>query len=131
MNEYVESKVGLPGLLLALFGFLVGLLNLIWFGYTVVMLGLALSQGADPAVVLVNSGTSLVLQVFAMMAGLLQIVAGLRLRSARSPMLVYAGALSAMLPCCSGGCCCVGFAIGAWALVAVQDDQVKAAFSEP
>jgi hypothetical protein len=37
----------------------------------------------------------------------------------------------AALPCCIGlPCCCFGLPVGIWAIVSMQDDQVKAAFSE-
>jgi hypothetical protein len=36
----------------------------------------------------------------------------------------------AMLPCCTGLCCCLALPVGIWAIITMQDDQVKAAFAE-
>ena len=59
------------------------------------------------------------------------IFAATRLRSLRSPGLVYAGAIVASLPCCMGvPCCCIGLPVGIWVIMTMQDEQVKSAFTE-
>ena len=54
--------------------------------------------------------------------------AGMKLRSLQSPGIVYAGSILAAIPCCAGGCCCLGLPVGIWAIVVMQDEEVKAAF---
>ncbi len=139
MNEYVQSKVGPPGIALMVLGIVSVLANL---GTATVVILTSVTQIID----MVNSGApvetwiawftssgyQMVMMLIAGVISVLVIVAGARLRSARSPALVYLGSILAMLPCCGVGvpCCCFGLPIGIWALVTMQDEQVKAAFAE-
>ncbi len=64
-----------------------------------------------------------------LVAALLVIVAGLRMRALRSFGLVVMGALTACIPCvtCSG-CCGLGEIAGVWALVVLFNPEVRQAF---
>jgi hypothetical protein len=64
-----------------------------------------------------------------LLAALLTLFGGIRMRSLRSYALSIAGAISAAIPCltCSGTCC-FGEFIGLWALIVLLNAEVKAAF---
>lgn len=136
MNEYVRSKVGPPGIALAVLGLGAILVNLAvlvmsLLGYASTIASLA-SGELDAATTssVVSSLIGYLLQfALSCLASFIVAFAGLRLRGARSPGLVYFGSVLAMLPCV-GPCCCLGLPIGIWAIVTMQDEQVKAAFSE-
>ncbi|MBA2321138.1 MAG: hypothetical protein H0V89_08280 [Deltaproteobacteria bacterium] len=136
MNEVVASKVGPPGIALALFGLgsiathlMLGLIVLVGAFPTVLALLGGESESAEVQTFLATTGWQILWLAIGFFTSFLVTFAGLRLRSARSPALVYVGAVSAMLPCVS--CCCVlGLPIGIWVLVVMQDGQVKAAFAE-
>lgn len=139
MNEYVQSKVGPPGIALALLGVLCILGNL--FGATFQIIGavatiLDLVNSSAPTEAWVawfmSQGYQIVMLLISALISVIVLVSGIRLRSARSAPLVYVGAVMAMLPCCGVGfpCCCFGLPLGIWAIMTLQDDQVKAAFAE-
>lgn len=137
MNEYVQSKVGPPGIALAVFGVLCLLLNML--GAVFQLLGAMasimamLDSGAGTDVWInwfMSTGVYIVSMMFAVLWSVLIIFGGLRLRSARSPAMVYVAAILASFPCCTSWCCCFGLPLGIWAIMTMQDDQVKAAFAE-
>ena len=137
MNEYVESKVGPPGIALAIFGLLCLLFNLAVValqGMGAVRSILVLVEGgagADQWIAwFLSAGIYLTMSLFSMLWSVVMILAGLRLRAGRSAALVYVGAVMAMLPCCALYCCCFGLPLGIWAIVTMQDEQVKVAFAE-
>lgn len=61
-------------------------------------------------------------------AGVLILMAGVRLRQARSYSLVMTAAILAMIPCTAGCCCLIGLPIGIWVLMTVKEPTVKAVF---
>lgn len=140
MNEYVAGKVSLPGLLLQIFGALVILGNLlsivlffIQYGITLVMFLIAGDMEAFMATllsVIPSAVTGLGLPIASFIAAIVIIMAGGKLKSTSSAGLVYAGAIFAMMPCCSNYCCCIGAGLGIWVLVTMQDEQVRSAFAE-
>lgn len=131
MNEYVQRKVDPPGIALALFGAASILVNLLAGVFQLVYAIQALSSGASITSFLMSQGWSLPVAAAGFFASFVVLVAGLRLRSLRSPGLVYTGAVFAMLPCCVGPyCCCLGIPLGIWTILTMQDEQVKAAFAE-
>lgn len=137
MNEYVESKVGPPGIALAIFGALCLLLNLLGAGIQLlgavaqIMQLLDAGAGADAWIAWFTSqGFYIVSMMFAVLWGILILVGGLRLRSGRSSALVYFAAFLASFPCCTSWCCCFGLPLGIWVVMTMQDDQVQAAFAE-
>ncbi len=135
MNEYVEQKVGLPGLALMAFGGLSFAGNLL-VALTMLVLSnpLALVQAGAGAEAwtgwMLSSGGYILGALFAMLCSPVVIAAGARLRSARSASLVYVGAFLAACPCCANYCCCLGLPLAVWAIMALQDNQVRAAFEE-
>ena len=137
MNEVVAKKVGPPGIALALFGLasiatqlLSGVGLLASSMSTLLALLGGSSTAGDFQVFLASTGWQLVLVTVSFFASFVVTFAGLRLRSARSAGLIYVGAVLAMVPCCVGCCCVVGFPIALWAIAVMQDEQVKAAFAE-
>ncbi len=137
MNESVARKVGPPGIALALFGlvsiglhFLGGVANVALSFPAILRLLEADSTAADFQLFVLNPGWQLIWGISGFFASFLVTFAGLRLRSARSAWLIYLGAIAAMFPCCGSACCVLGLPLGVWALVVMQDEQVKAAFSE-
>lgn len=135
MNEATD-KVSLPGTVLAAsgaFSLAFGLLMLTLQLVSIVpgMLD-ALSNGyiVDWLMAMMLSQIpSLVFSFLGLAGAVVTIVAGMRLRSLSSPSLVYAGAIMAMLPCCSP-CCPIGLLTGGWALFVMQDDEVRAAMAD-
>src|SRR5205807_657149 len=80
----------------------------------------AKSQGA--AVMFGSGGVGLV-------ASLIIILGGLRMRALRSYGLAVTGSVLALLPCVTcTGCCGLGQGIGIWALVVLLKPEVKALF---
>lgn len=141
MDEEVARRVRPPGILLALVGALVMLSNLFglaWLGWFVVLpVATDLAASGDVALELprlVSQAPFLASSALALGGGLLMLIGGVRLSSARSPAIIYLGATAAMLPCSSGfapvlpiPCCCIGFPLGAWAVLVLQDPAVRAA----
>lgn len=132
-----EEKVNMPGTVLMIVGILTILGNLINLAWTLVSLipSLidALNYGADALMAFVlGAGITLVTQAISsgigLFVGALAAYAGTKLKSLQSPGVVYAGAILSMIPCCAGGCCCLGLPAGIWVLVVMQDEEVKAAF---
>lgn len=135
MNEYVQDKVNGPGLGLLVVGILGILLNLGYGGYNLVFgLILPLTQGADFATLLGASVAVLIqalIFLLSVVGSIIIAIAGTRMRAVRSPGLVYLGSILAIVGCCgSGACWCLGLPVGIWAIITMQDDQVKAAFTE-
>ncbi len=134
MNEYVESKVGPPGIAMAILGACVILISLLMTVLGLVQSLLPLLGAEDMVAALIASAVTLAMSMLwplaTMFGGVMVLLGGLRLRSARSSGLVYVGAIAAMVPCCSYYCCCFGIPLGIWAIMTMQDDQVQAAFAE-
>ena len=139
MNEYVEEKVKGPGIALLVVGILAiigNLLGLVWQligAVPYIIDGVTSGYGMEYWIpFLTGQGWSLIMSLIGFFVAFVVIFAGSRLRAIRSPGVVYAGAILASLPCCGVGlpCCCIGLPVGIWAIVPMQDEQVKAAFSE-
>lgn len=133
MNDSVRRKINLPGMALAVFGAGSILVNLLLALLLLIStLGQVSALGPSVDVLLatfLGQGWYLVLCVIGFFASFVVLVAGLRLRTARSPGLVTVGALLAMLPCGTNLCCCFGLPLGLWVLVVLRDKQVQAEFS--
>ncbi|TNE84422.1 MAG: hypothetical protein EP330_29865 [Deltaproteobacteria bacterium] len=132
-----EEKVNMPGIALIVLGavtILVSLGRLVLSLLSLIpQLIETLDYGTDALIAfLIGAGLSVVVQVInsgiSIIVGGLVAFGGVKLRSLQSPALVYAGSVLAMIPCCSGPCCCLGLPIGIWAIVTMQDEEVKAAF---
>jgi hypothetical protein len=64
-----------------------------------------------------------------LLTGIIPIIAGIRMRGLRGYGLAIFGSILALFPCVSGGCCLIiGPIAGIWALVALSNAEVKAAF---
>jgi uncharacterized membrane protein YesL len=137
MNEYVESKLGPPGIALMVFGTVCMLFSLL---STVVQLISAMAQfaivvdsGFDTAILInfmTSSGFGILSTCLAFLWAFVIIFGGMKLKSGQSPALVYVACFLAGFPCCTSWCCCFGLPLSIWAIVTMQDEQVKAAFAE-
>ena len=115
-------------------GALVIFWNLIALPLNLVTSVLPLLQDGDIVAALMSSALSLVTGILFpliwMAFGAVIAYGGNCLRSGQNAPVVYAASIMAMIPCCSGVCCCLGIPIGIWAIVTMQDEQVAAAFAE-
>lgn len=131
----VTDRVALPGLALAITGALSLLFGLVSIGLQLAALlpGLMVVDGGEVPGFLMTSlmrqAPGLLYAVVTMIASLLTLIAGMRLRSVQSPTLIHIGAVLAMVPCCSP-CCFLGVFTGGWALWSIQDDEVRAALAD-
>lgn len=57
------------------------------------------------------------------------VYAGFQMRQLKSYGLVTAGAILAMIPCCTVYCCVPGLAAGIWTLIVINKPEVKSAFT--
>jgi predicted PurR-regulated permease PerM len=64
----------------------------------------------------------------ASVVGVVTIIGGIKMRNLRGRGLAMTGSILSMIPCTSG-CCIVGLPVGIWALVALSNPDVKAAFA--
>jgi predicted PurR-regulated permease PerM len=60
--------------------------------------------------------------------GVLTIVGGVKMRNLRGRGLAMTGSVLSMIPCLSG-CCIVGLPVGIWALVVLNNPDVRAGFA--
>ena len=137
MNEYVESKVGPPGIALMVFGGVCILFSLLsTVGQLIgamTNLMLIADAGFDPELVISfmsSTGIGIISTMMAMLWAIFIIVGGNKLRNAQSPALVYAACFFMSVPCCTSWCCCFGLPLAGWAIMTMQDEQVAAAFAE-
>lgn len=135
--DYAREKTAMPGLAMIIFGVLMLLAGLVGAILQLVssMASIidAVSNGYGTEFwipFLTGTGWQIIMSLVSMIASLIVVIAGTRLRAVRSAGFVYAGAIIAALPCCSSWCCCIGLPIAIWAIVTMQDEQVKSAFAE-
>jgi hypothetical protein len=134
MSEEGKSKVKGPGIALMIVGILSLITNLI----SAIMNGLTLAgrlavsdwSTGELLEIFLSGGWSTFAGLVGFLIAFIIIYAGVSLQKAKSTGVVYAGAIFAMIPCCSGCCCILGLPIGIWALITLQDDEVKKAFAE-
>lgn len=128
----VEEKVNLPGIALIVLGVLALLYGLLsGVGQLIgAFAELMMVIDGTQSIVLFAMGTGwkIVMSLITLGSSLLIIFGGVKLRSLSGAGVVYAASVVALLPCCAGPCCCLGLPIGIWAIVTMQDEDVKAAF---
>lgn len=142
-NQSAADKTNMPGIFLMIVGVLnlLGAFGLLFLGIMAVRIPeaefarqptsqTALQQGWTPgqlksmgiAFYLISGGAALI-------AAIITILAGLKMRALQSYALVLTGSLLALIPCLSpAGCCGLGEGIGIWALIVLMSPEVKAAF---
>ena len=82
----------------------------------------------DPLAIMQGLGAGyLVIAVLALILSVVTILGGLKMKNLQSRGMAFVAAVVAMIPCLSP-CCLVGLPIGIWALVVLNDPQVKASF---
>jgi hypothetical protein len=72
-------------------------------------------------------GLTIISVIIALIASVIMIIAGIRMKKLQSWGLAVTASILAMLPCL-GPCCCIGLPIGIWALVVLMKPEVKTAF---
>lgn len=146
-SSVARDKVSLPGIFLLI----VGILNILFALYNTFSGAMAMMQpqqaaaqmkegmsaedrkkleelGWSPEKLMQKMGVGfVVVSVIGLLAGAITTFAGIKMRALQSRGLVILGSVLAMLPCVSP-CCLAGLPIGIWALVALSNPDVKAAF---
>ena len=130
-REYALGRVAGPAIVLIVTGALGVVGNLLALLLDVVQFGLI--QGgrgniqADPAAAMALGSVGVVRAIIALMAALLVIAGAVKMKNLQSYGLAMTAAITAMIPCV-GPCCLLGLPFGIWALVVLNDANVKAAF---
>jgi hypothetical protein len=139
-----RARTNVPGI----FIFVLGILNIPWGLYCLVDGAFVLmnpdlavqmqkqwnlqgaQQGTQPEQIMQAAAVGyLVLGVLVLIASLVMIVGGLKMRALQAYGLAMTASILAMLPCISvGGCCLFGEALGIWAIVVLLNEDVKSAF---
>lgn len=130
LRAYAESRVSGPatGLMVVgavgvLFGSLLLVVNLIGIG----MGGAA--QAPDPEGIFFSGVVGGGFQLLSIAIGAVIIAGAQKMKRLESHGFAMASAILAMVPCTSP-CCWLGLPFGIWALVALSDPHVKAAFGQ-
>jgi predicted PurR-regulated permease PerM len=66
--------------------------------------------------------------ILASVVGIITIIGGIKMRNLRGRGLAMTGSVLSMIPCFSG-CCIVGLPVGIWALVTLNNPDVRAGFA--
>jgi hypothetical protein len=134
-REAALAKVNLPAIFLIVTGGLTLAFSIL--GLVLGLLGFdqmnagAFQQSQTPEMERINSmargAGATVVRVLGLATGILTILGGMKMRKLESRGLCIAGSIVSMLPC---SCCClIGLPIGIWALVVLNDANVKESFS--
>lgn len=125
----MEDRVKAPGIGLMVAGILSAMFNLLSIGMNVLSIG-AGAAGAgtgDEAMMSMFSGTiGLVVAVIGLGWNGYIAFSGWKMQQLESYGMVLAGAIMAAIPCF--GCCLWNMPIGIWAIIVLQDANVKASF---
>lgn len=130
-SQYAESKVAGPaigliatagiGMCFQVLSIIINILNLV--GGTAV----TLSEDANGIGMMMQGGVGLVFNLLALVVGGIIIFGAMKMKNLSGHVPAMAAAVIAMIPCLSP-CCPLGLIFGIWALVAMSDPEVKAAF---
>ena len=89
------------------------------------------AQGLDPTQFMKTfeamGPLGIVLALVALLVGVIIILGALKMKNLQSYGLAMAASILAMVPCLSA-CCPIGLPIGIWALIVLNNPEVKAAF---
>lgn len=86
-------------------------------------------RGNPQMPVMVQGGIGLVFNVIALIAAVVIILGALKMKRLESYGMAMTAAIVAMIPCISS-CCLVGLPLGIWALVVLNDAEVKNSFHD-
>lgn len=128
-----QSKVQGPGIGLMVYGVLQILASCLGLVVNILSMTGVINQGAfnefggDAGMSsMMGGGVGVVMAIPGLILSFLIAFGGLKMKNLQSHGLAMAGAICAMLPC---SCCCIiGVPLGAWALMTLMNDEVKAAF---
>ncbi len=126
------ERVATPSLMLIVTGASGLVLNVIGTAFN--LLSLAVPNMAQPRggggmhmEVMLSGGFGIVGGLIGVAIGAVVILGGLKMKRLESHAWAMAGAIVAVIPCFSP-CCLLGFPFGIWALVVLNDPQVRSAF---
>lgn len=132
-TAYAQNKVNGPaiGLMVtAILGILTALANMVVNGLGIGGVGAAGNPNMPPEAAQIQMLSGAMGVVFAILGIIMQVVVlvgALKMKKLEAFGFAMAASIIAMIPCLSP-CCIVGLPIGIWALVTLNDAQVKAAF---
>lgn len=125
-----SQMISTPAILVMVAGGIGILTAIVFLGLNVLSLGVNAAAAADQPGGIANmmSGTiGIVFNVISIATGAFIIFAGLKMKNLENYTLSMIGAIIAMIPCITG-CCLVGLPAGIWALVVMNNPEVKSAF---
>jgi hypothetical protein len=129
-NFNAAEKTNLPGLFLMIFSGIWMALMVVGVLFNLLGGGLAAAgagNGADAGGAVVSMAAGLVGNIIFLLLSAVVFFGGMKMRNLESYGLSMAAAIIACIPCCSP-CYILGIPFGIWALVVLNDAQVKAAF---
>jgi len=129
--QYAESKVAIPaigllataivGMLLQVISIILNIINLVGGA------AVTLNEDANGIAMLMQGGVGLMFNFLAVIMGGIIIFGAMKMKNLSGHGAAMAAAVIAMVPCLSP-CCPLGLIFGIWAIVAMSDPEVKAAF---
>ncbi len=127
-----ESKVAGPAIamiVIAALGIMLQIFNLLLNIFAGGLGGVAATQGGGEEAIplLFQAGIGIAGSVLGIIFGAVIIFGALKMKGMRSYGFAMAAAVMIMLPCISP-CCILGMPVGLWALITLNDDQVKGSF---
>lgn len=133
MSSHARDKVQTPALILMVIGGLYLLMNICGLGGNILGMAGVIDQSmyADPQMQQLASSSNGVAGLIGSFLGLalggLMVYGGMQMKNLQNYNLAMAGAIAGMIPCTV--CCIFGLPAGIYAIVTLNDDQVKAAFN--
>lgn len=127
-NFNAAEKTNLPGLFLAITAGISIAVRVVLLGLSMLGAGVVAAQGGeDGAMAAGQMIGGLIGNVIAIAFNAVTLWGGLKMRNLEGYGLAMAAAIIACIPCCSP-CVILGIPFGIWALVVLNDAQVKASF---
>jgi hypothetical protein len=126
-GSYAAEKTNLPGLLIAITAGISILVRVVFLFLGLMGAGLAAAGGDDGGNAVVQMASGLVGQLIGIALNGVTLWGGLQMRNLQNYSLAMAAAVLATIPCCSP-CVILGIPFGIWALIVLNDVQVKSAF---
>ncbi len=133
--QYALNRVAGPAIALIVTGALGGLMNFV--GIILNVFNVVVGQGfrggnvhGDPALAMFSGVGGIVGGIVGLIMALLVIAGAIKMKNLSSYGLAMTAAIVAVIPCVSP-CCLLGLPFGIWALVVLNEENVKAAFYQP
>lgn len=121
------EKTNMPGLLLMITAGISIAVRVILLVLSMLGAGVVAAQGGDDGAAAAQMIGGLIGNVIGIAINGVTLFGGMKMRSLEGYSMAMAGAILAVIPCCSP-CVLLGIPFGIWALVVLFDPQVKASF---